>query len=169
MVRRVFGFYLLRLLNGELRDLCSLSSYYYRFLVSSLFRRYKGKLFYDAKWSQNLKNQSYRQLGFSGCLIWSVVWYFVLCVFLWVSDYWDREKSEKGKSPLRFCASAFILPSALPAQLHIATIVLFFRLHRARSLSLSQSLLDSTSTSFYFLLIASSWFDLLARFAIRPF
>ena len=36
MVRRVFGFYLLRLLNGELRDLRSLSSCYYRFLVSSL-------------------------------------------------------------------------------------------------------------------------------------
>ena len=72
--------------------------------------------------------------------------YFVLCGFC--LGLLGSRKERKGKSPLRFCATAFSLPSALPVQLHIATIVFFFRLHRARSSSLSQSLLDSTSTSF---------------------
>ena len=63
MVRRVFGFYLLRLLNGELRDLRSLSSYYYRFLVSSLFRRYKDKFSYSVKDEKN-KTPKLHLLGF---------------------------------------------------------------------------------------------------------
>ena len=122
MVRRVFGSYLLRLLNGELRDLCSLSSYYYRFLVSSLFRRYKDKFSYSVKDEKN-KTPKLHLPGFGlSHLVFGMV-FCSLCVFVGLG-YWDREKSEKGKSPLRFCATAFILPSALPALLHIATIVL---------------------------------------------
>ena len=55
----------------------------------------------------DLKNQSYRQLGFSGCLIWSLAWYVVLCVFLWVWNYWDREKSEKRKKSAAILRNCF--------------------------------------------------------------
>ena len=51
MVRRVFGLYLLRSINEELRDLRSLSLYYrlLRSWFSSLYRRYKDKHFYSVK------------------------------------------------------------------------------------------------------------------------
>ena len=49
MVRRVFGLYLLRSINEELRDLRSLSLYYrlLRSWFSSFSRRYKDKHFSD--------------------------------------------------------------------------------------------------------------------------
>ena len=73
-----------------------------------------------------------------GCFIWSLACILFFVVFVW--DYWDREKSEKEKVRCDFAQLLLPkVPSALPAQLHIATIVLFFRLHRARSLFLSQS------------------------------
>ena len=82
---RVFGLYLLRSINEELRDLRSLSLYYrlLRSWFSSFSRRYKDKHFSD------LSRTGFFELfhlvfGLVFCSLW----------FLWVWGYWGRERGE---------------------------------------------------------------------------
>ena len=100
MVRRVFGLYLLRSINEELRDLRSLSLYYrlLRSWFSSFSRRYKDKHFSD------LSRTGFFELlhlvfGLVFCSLW----------FLWVWGYWGRER---GEVRCDFAQRLFLLPFA---------------------------------------------------------
>ena len=88
MVRRVFGLYLLRSINEELRDLRSLSLYYrlLRSWFSSFSRRYKDKHFSDLSRTGFFELFHLLVFGLVFCSLW----------FLWVWGYWGRERGEVG-------------------------------------------------------------------------
>ena len=109
MVRRVFGLYLLRSINEELRDLRSLSLYYrlLRSWFSSFSRRYKDKHF-------NLSNDLKSDLSRTGFFeLLHLVFGLVFCSlwFLWVWGYWGRER---GEVRCDFAQRLFLLPLPVP-------------------------------------------------------
>ena len=145
MVRRVFGLYLLRSINEELRDLRSLSLYYrlLRSWFSSFSRRYKDKHF---NLSNDLKSD-FSRTGFFELL--HLVFGLVFCSlwFLWVWGYWGRER---GEVRCDFSQRLFLLPLlvvlSLPVPLNTIERVLLS--DTPSSLLLSPgSLSDPTSTN----------------------
>ena len=102
MVRRVFGLYLLRSINEELRDLRSLSLYYrlLRSWFSSFSRRYKDKHFSDLS-----RTVFFRVISFG---LWLGILFFVVFV---VWGYWGRER---GEVRCDFAQRLFLLPLPVP-------------------------------------------------------
>ena len=102
MVRRVFGFYLLRSIYGELRDRSHHTIVYFDLSFLHCLedtKRYKDKATGNWVLSQVIKIRLIGNCFFSGCFIWSLAWYFVLCGFCGFG-FTGVEKREKKRSPL---------------------------------------------------------------------
>ena len=95
MVRRVFGFYLLRSIYGELRDRSHHTIVYFDLSFLHCLEDTKG---YKDK-APGLKIRLIGNCVFLGCFIWSLAWYFVLCGFCGFG-FTGVEKREKKRSPL---------------------------------------------------------------------
>ena len=147
MVRRVFGFYLLRSIYGELRDRSHHTIVYFDLSFLHCLedtKRYKDKATGNWVLSQVIK---IRLIGnwFFGLL--HLVFGVVFCSlwFLWVWVYWGREKREKEKSAVILRSASF---SFCPLSVALYTIERVLLSDAPSPLPLSpSSLSDPTSTS----------------------
>ena len=147
MVRRVFGFYLLRSIYGELRDRSHHTIVYFDLSFLHCLedtKRYKDKATGNWVLSQVIK---IRLIGncFFGLL--HLVFGLVFCSlwFLWVWVYWGREKREKEKSAVILRSASF---SFCPLSVALYTIERVLLSDAPSPLPLSPcSLSDPTSTS----------------------
>ena len=148
MVRRVFGFYLLRSIYGELRDRSHHTIVY--FDLGFLHRledtkRYKDKAPGNWVLCQVTSKSDLSETGFFGLL--HLVFGLVFCSlwFLWVWVYWGREKREKEKSAVILRSASF---SFCPLSVALYTIERVLLSDAPSPLPLSPcSLSDPTSTS----------------------
>ena len=148
MVRRVFGFYLLRSIYGELRDRSHHIIVY--FDLGFLHRledtkRYKDKAPGNWVLCQVTSKSDLLETGFFGLL--HLVFGLVFCSlwFLWVWVYWGREKREKEKSAVILRSASFSF-SFLSVALYTIERVLLSDAPSPLPLS-PCSLSDPTSTS----------------------
>ena len=136
MVRRVFGFYLLRSIYGELRDRSHHIIVYFDLGFLHCLedtKRYKDKATGNWVLSQVIKSDL-SETAFFGLL--HLVFGLVFCSlwFLWVWVYWGREKREKEKSAVILRSASFSFCFCL---LHCTPSNEFFcRTLRVRSFSL---------------------------------
>ena len=100
MVRRVFGFYLLRSIYGELRDRSHHTIVYFDLGFLHFLEDTKTSI-----------SQTYRELFFFE--LFHLVFGLVFCSlwFLWVWGYWGRER---GEVRCDFAQRLFLLPLPVP-------------------------------------------------------